>query len=508
MPDQLNGIERWLDKPSHSVWERNQATDEFSLIEFQEKKIDKQWGTEDIAKALNCGLSQSSDDCGKKPGFVTFPPRFNFSPTTGKPLIRAETKIYSWIPVSGSEGLISGLLRGGRITSHPLKLKGDSFLNRDPDRELPLPGHGRYRFCAGAFGLSSSFLLALDGEQGVLYCWLPTRGEWRELATAVGAPYIGTETLRPQDWCVDIIDTSGEGIIFWPSDCGLVAVKIDVLSLSYEAKLLIKGRCLSVPRMIKNMVYVLVETNDGLNKAMSVNSNWQVQSQPSELPINDIPTAKWVNAIATPREIIWLSDAGQVVLRPNAQQYLYIPWEAGVEPQFLLGGPHCASDGHLWMQVLHPTINEGEKGFCYIQLGKHNPEKRLSFGARTLTGQSSIKVEKWFRGDPWIEPTVVANMKHENDEAVLPILESTSDGTLLVLRADHLRGITQFFERTDEPIITRFQVMGQHGNEGFYVKRLREPWNASAFIFEETLFIYHPGIESIPGWLTFAIADK
>jgi len=83
LSDQLNGIEIWLDKPSHSIWERNQATNEFLLIEFREKKIDKQWGADDIAKALNCGLSHSPDDCGQKPGFVTFPPRFNFSPTTG-----------------------------------------------------------------------------------------------------------------------------------------------------------------------------------------------------------------------------------------------------------------------------------------------------------------------------------------------------------------------------------------------------------------------------------------
>ncbi|MEW6418081.1 MAG: hypothetical protein AB1480_08170 [Nitrospirota bacterium] len=220
------------------------------------------------------------------------------------------------------------------------------------------------------------------------------------------------------------------------------------------------------------------------------------------MAIDDIPAAKWVVAAATPSEVIWLSDAGQVVLRPNANQYLFIPWEAGVEPQFLLGGPHCSSDGHLWMQVLHPTIHEGEKGFCFIQLGRSNPGQRPSVGARMLTGRSSIKVEKLLKDDPWIEPTVVASMDHANDEAVIPMLESTKDGTLLVLRADHIQGITRFFERTDELIATRFQIMGQHGDKGFYVKRLREPWTASAFIFEDVLFIYHPDIKSLPGWLT------
>jgi hypothetical protein len=502
MSNQLDKIEHWLDKESDSRWKRDPVTNLFTLTSFHEKQVDDRWGSDDIAKALKCGLSNSSDDGAQSAGAVAFPPGFKYSPNTGKPLTRVVTKIHTWTPVSGSEDLTSGLVRGGRVTSHRLKLKGDSFLNRKPDHELPLPGHGQYRFIAGAFGLSSSFLLALNGEQGAIYCWLPNNHEWAELEPTGDAPYLGTETLLSKDWNIEIQDISGESILLWPADSGLIAIKVDVLSLSYEAKLLVMGRCLSVPHMIKNMVYILIEKDDGTVSALSINSDWKTEVKTTQLSISNIPSAEWIVAVATTREIIWLSDVGQVVIRPNAHQYFYIPWETGIKPQFLLGGPHCSLDGHLWMQVLHPDIHEGEGGFCYIQLGRQKPELRPSFGARTLTGKSSIKVERWLKDDPWLEPTLVSNMSHENNEAVIPILESSNDDMLLVLRVDHLLGITKFFDRKDEILTTRFQIMGQHGDEGFYVKRLREPWTATAFIFEEILFIYHPDIGFLPGWLT------
>lgn len=506
MSDLGNDLEQWLDAASDSVWERNPLTNVFSLVSCRGKQVDKRWDVHDIAKALNCGLSNSPDDGALDSASVAFPSEFKYSPNTGKPIVKAGSKVCTWLPVSGSENMTSGLIRGGCLTTHPLKLKENTVPTLNPDRELPLPGHGHYSFCAGAFGFSSSFLLAIEAEHGEIYCWHPSLHKWYELVPPSDGPYLGTETFSQGAWSIEAQEMSGDTILFWPSDCGLAAIKINVLSMSYDAKVLIEGRCLSVPRIIRNRIYILIERPDGAVHAVSVDTDWQSEDRPVELTINTIPAAKWVMSAATPREVFWLSDMGQVVLRPNAQQYVFIPWEVGVEPQFRLGGPHCSADGHLWMQVLHPTFHEGDCGFCYVQLGCLNSEQQMqpSFCARTLTGCSSIRVEKWLKKDPWIEPNVVATMAHENNEAVIPILESTSDNTLLVLRVDHLQSVTGLFERTGEYVPTRFQIMGQHRNEGFYVKRLREPWTASAFIFEGVLFIYHPDIGSIPGWLTYS----
>lgn len=507
MSNLYDEAEKWLDTTyaSDSVWDRNPVAKVFSLISSRDKKVDERWGVLDIANALNCGLSNSPSDGASTSEPVAFPPGFKYSPNTGESVAKKGSKVCTWLPVCGSEDLKSGLLRGGCLTTYPLKLKGDVSLPRDPDLELPLPGHGHYRFCVGAFGLSTTFLFALESEQGEIYCWLPSLKEWAELSPPSNAPYLGTRTFSQEVWSIDAKDMAGDTILFWPSDCGLVAIKIDVLSLSYETILLIEGRCLSVPRILKNSVYVLIEKPDGTVHAVSVDAGWQSEEalrelQVNELPINNIPVAKWIIAAATPREVIWLSDKGQVVLRPNAQQFLFIPWEAGVKPQFQLGGPYCSADGHLWMQVKHPTLHDGDIGFGYVQLGFLNSEQqtRKSYSARTLTGRGSFRVEEWLKDDPWIEPTVVSTMAH----AVLPILESTSDDTLLVLRVGHLRGVTQLFERSGEIITTRFQIMGQHGVDSFYEKRLREPWTTSAFIFDGALFIYHSGIGSLPGWLT------
>ena len=471
---------------------------------YRGKKVDDRWNAVDYAKALSCGVSRDHEDGAQNAGIVSFPPDFNKSPNTCKDLGKIESNISTWLPVSGAEDLKSGLLRGGRITNHPLKLKGDSFLTRDPDCVLPMPGPGQYRFCVGAFGLSASFLLALNSKQGVIYCWIASCQEWAELTPSAEATYLGSEAIAPEVWNVEAEELAGDGILFWPADLGLVAIKIDILSLSYDAKLLAEGRCISVPLIIKGKVCALIEKSDGTVNPVAVNANWESGGSAAFLEIQGIPDTKWIVAAATPHEVIWLSDSGQVVLRPNAQQYLYIPWEEGVEVLFQLGGPHCSADGNLWMQILHPTLHDGEKGFCFTQLGSKNPEQRLSYSARMLTGGSSMKVEKWLKEDPWIEPKVVANNECENNEAVVPVLESSADRTLLVLRVDHLGGTIRLFEKTDEVISTRFQIIGQHGEEGFYVKGLQRPWTASAFIFNGMLFIYHLDIGSLPGWSTVA----
>ena len=504
MTGHFSNSEQWLDKESGSSWERDPATSLFKLVSFHEKKVNSRWKGSDIVKALNCRYSESPDDGAQDSGLVPFPPRFKYSPNTGEPLKEQETKVHTWLPVSGSEDLTSGLLRGGRLTSHPLKLERDDLLNKD---QIPLPDQGRFRFCVGAFGLSSSFLLALDGEKGAIYCWLPASREWFKLEPAAETSYLGT-TLSPDDWNIDMTNISGESIIYWPSDLGLVAIKIDVLSLKYEAKLLIEGCCLSVPRILGDKVYILIKKADETVDAISVDSDWQSEGRPCKLSIMDIPPAQWVVAVATLHEIIYLSNTGQVVLRPRAEKYLYIPWQEGVEPQFLLGGPYCSNDGDLWMQCLHPTINEGEEGFCYIKLGQQNHNKEKAKGARMLTGKSSFKLEEWLKGDPWVEPAVVKNMGYKNNKAVIPILESTIDNTLLVLNVEHKDSITQLFERVDDHLTTQFQIMGLDGNKEFFVKNLRKPWTVSAFIFDEALFIYHSDIDSLPGWLTHSPEKK
>ena len=493
--------EQWVDEKSDSLWERTPGSRTFSLVRFRGKQVDKRWSIHEFARALNCGISTSSDDGASTAEPVLFPTGFKFSPNTGSPIAKIGSRINTWLPTSGSENLKSGLLRGGCLTSHALTLKGDSHLFRDSDHELPLPGHGLFRFCVGTFGLSSTFLLALQAEQGALYCLLPSCEEWVELtSTRENTPYLGSVGLSNRAWSIEAVDLEGDTVLFWPSDRGLVAIRINVLSLIYETKVLAEGRCVSVPRIVRDKVYVLIEQSNGATGVVSADTDWNSSTPPQELMKSDIPNAKWAVAVATPSELIWLSDLGQVVLHPNASKYFYIPWEIGVKPQFLLGGPHCSPDGNLWIQALHPTIHEGEKGFCFVQLGRFNPELRASFGARMLTGRSSIKVEKLLKNDPWIEPTVVTEMG--NDEVVVPILESMEDNTVLVLRTEHMHSITRFFERTDELITTRFQIMGQHGKDGFYVKRLREPWTATAFIFQNVLYLYHPDIGSLPGWLT------
>lgn len=507
MSDTDDKVEEWPDSTLNvnTVWRRDPATKVFSLIDCREKQVDKLWGAEDLAKALNCGISGSSEDGAASGGLAIFPPAFKYSPNTGKELDRKPSRVETWLPVHGSEGLTSanGLLRGGCLTGHSLQLKNlEKERERPPryeEKEIKLPGPGYYRFCVASFGFSTGFLLALEPEQGEIHCWIPSKGEWVLLRCSSGqGPYLGTQAIAREHWSIEARDLTGDSPFFWPSEQGLAAVKIDILSLSYQARIVVEGKCVSVPRILNNHVYVLVEKDGGVH-AFHADAEFE-SSGNSPLPINDaIPTAPWSMSATTSREIIWLSDKGQVLIRPSSNQYLFIPWRQGIEPQLQLGGPHCTLDGRLYMQVFDEALGDGEGGFGYVQLGPVGREQRPieSTGARALTGRGSIKMEQWLTEDPWTESASVM----PKGEAVIPILESSIDKTLLVFRVEHLRGVGQFFDRSAETIETRFQLVGQHESHVFDIKRLRRPWCSTAFIFDETLFIYHPDIaKRIPGW--------
>jgi hypothetical protein len=299
-------------------------------------------------------------------------------------------------------------------------------------------------------------------------------------------------------WNVECNDLAGDANLYWPCDTGLVRVRLDPLTATYEALILIEGVCVSQPLIVGDNVYVLLRTPDGQGIALAETP--LRDGAATQLRIKNIPEGIW-HAAATPHEAVWVSEAGQVVASPRRKQFELIAWNpATIKPEFRLGPPHCARDGRLWMQAMHPTGHDGEEGPGYISLGKAQQDWHSSNGARTLTGKSSIKVEQRLVEDPWIEPIVVSMVGHANNEAVVPILESVTDQSLLVLRVDHADGIIKFFE-SGELLLTRFQVMGQHADDrGFYSVRLRKPWRTTVFVYDGVLYLYHPDLENLPGW--------
>ncbi|HZW12153.1 MAG TPA: hypothetical protein VFF81_03045 [Noviherbaspirillum sp.] len=491
--------EIWPDSTSHSEWSRNKEEKVFSLLRRQGRSVDRRWSMAEAGVALGSRLSREEADGAIGGAAVYFPPQFKYSPYTGKSLLEGEeSAIQTWLPPAGAQNLRFGLLRGGKLTDLSLRLDIDpNEPVSDPRRELPLPPHGRFRFFVAACGLKRSFLLALDWKNGSIYCWLPDASEWGEVHPSGESVYLGSESISDDIWNIDSVTLSGATAIFWPCDKGLAKVTVDPLTLTYDAKLVADGCCVSQPVIQGDKAYTLMRMSGEQGVSLvtcSING-----AGAAEQLTGNVPDGEW-HVAATPHDAIWFSQQGQVVASQKRQINAFFPWQPqGLKPEFKFGPPYCARDGRLWLQVLHPTGNDGEEGPGYVSLGRATYEWQQSSAARTLSGKSSMKVEQRLTDDPWVEPHVVSSAGHDNDEAIVPILESITDGTMLVLRAKHTDGIRRFFEIT-ELIPAHFQIYGHGKESGFFQKRLREPWKTVAFAYDGFLFLYHPDMTAIPGW--------
>ncbi len=465
---------------------------------------DARWSAAEIAQALGCGVSTASADEASEAAPAYFPPSFSHSPNTGEPLQKLPAGTGAWLSPAGSQHLTTGLIRGGKLTDLPLTLqKGYAETDPSPPREIKRPPPGRYRFLVGMFGLQMQTLLALDAMNGCIHCWVPSAETWVELSpdsSAGPTPYLGIERTEEQaeDWQVDAFALTGQTRLIWPCDLGLAFIRVDPLRMCYQVELAEIGACVSAPVIKNDKIFVLV-AKDASTVLIEVLAN--APSQSRELA-RDLPQARWRTALASQHDALWLSDQGQVVASPRRNQFIFVPWKpAGVHPQFELGPPYCGSDGRLWMQVLHPDTREGEGGPAYVSLGRANYDLHESSGLRVLSGHSSVSVERRLTEEPWLEPEVVTTTNADNDEAVIPIVESLKDGAMLVMRAPHVGSITDFLAKRDS-VMTRFQVLGPASDLAmFYSMKLRKPWETNAFVYNGALYLSHPDLKSMPGWL-------
>lgn len=492
--------ECWPDASTSTEWVRRRGDKRFVVARRHGRPVDPRWDAGQVATAVGAAFSVDDADDASDGHPAWFPQSFRYSPNTGKPLIAAEAgRIETWLPPNGNQNLRDGLVRGGRLTDVRLSLARSASSGSRP-AEMPLPPPGHFRFLVAAHGLRTACLLALCRDNGTLFCWLSHRHEWAEVRPTPGCVYLGAERLSDEYWGLEATALDRDTILYWPCDRGLARVRIDPLCLTYEAELLVAGCCVSQPVVVADRIYVLMRPPESVSSGVCLVSLALADPVVVEREVDDVPDGDWT-AVATPHEAIWISDLGQVVAAPKRMLFCFLPWDPpGIQPQLELGPPYCARNGHLWLQVMHPTANDGDEGPGYVSLGRVASEWRPSGGLRTLSGRSSIKVEERRTDDPWEEPKVVNSDSQHNDEAVKPILESTVDGSLLVLRVDHTDGIKKFFDMTGLQQ-TRFQIFGEQPDKaGFFSAGLRQPWNASAFVFEGALHLYHPDLRHIFWW--------
>lgn len=493
-------MEFWEDDDSQTVWERDPETGRFAPVRRCGRPFAKKWSQAEIGLALGCPSETDSRQDGSA-GEI-FPPSFLFSPTSGKRLQTAAASRDSWLPPHGSEHNTVGLVRGGKLTKRAFRLVERDQWPADPDTEIPLPPPGGRCFLVAACGLRHSFLFSLDAQNGCVYCWIPSAGEWAELLppSLESAPYLGVTARFLECWRPEVRDIEGETRIFWPCDSGIVALRLDPLTLSYSPELLAEGKCVAPLLPNNGSVFGLLDRAKGDGLSLVGGS---VEGQGMEELLSGIPESEWRAAVATPHDSIWISRIGQVVVNVRSRLRAFYPWPEKVgTPVFEFGPPYCAEngDGRLWQQMQIDDGTEEGCGYAYASLGAAECELHAATGARHHTGRSSIKVEQRLTAPPWEDPELVHFAAYENDEAVVPLLESVASDDLLVLRADHLASAAEFFER-GEAIPTRFQIFRQQpDNQGFHAAKIHAPWKTHVFIHDGHLFLYHPEMKALLGW--------
>ena len=75
--------------------------------------------------------------------------------------------------------------------------------------------------------------------------------------------------------------------------------------------------------------------------------------------------SEWTRPIIDRRQIIWMSPAGQLVVKQTTGatiEMAFVPWPAGLKPRFDFGSPYVSTDANAWQQCFEEV--DGHFVFC------------------------------------------------------------------------------------------------------------------------------------------------
>ena len=492
----------WLTSALHSerwavgdqTWSRNPTTGVFELADY------KGWGAPppacdplDLAPLVGARVSVDGADRAGQP-VALYPGTFKFSPVTGKALpAPSAASRGTWLPPFGCDSSAADSPQGLRLTAAPLALRSTLTIESLPDRQLAAPPAGRYQFLVSACQTCDARLLALEFSRGRIYHWLPHSERWLELRAA-GARVLGRSSLGERVWGIAVHDPQGASRIFMPTDDGLAIVSINLIAGTFELQV-VGTRCLGAPVLWQGKVYVpMLEEDDKLGvHALDPAGTALRRVEGSGL---EAASAAWVRPLADRRQIVWMSAAGQLVVKSgdgDALEASLLPWPPGIVPSFELGSPYLSRSGHLWQQCALQD-EEGQR-FAFVQLGLGAPEIRPASSPRLSTGAACFQLDARLRIAPWFDADF---MDSEAGEVIIPLLESTSASTVLCARVASTAPVDSLFASNETHTVT-FELHGESDVQ-FWVANLPRPWATQPFVYSGHLYLYHPDKRRLPGW--------
>jgi len=425
-----------------------------------------------------------------------YPAEFQHSPATGAPLPAPASVARPWIPPSGAKAVrdvTQGDVVGLRQTAAPLHLqnKASYHAESEPSARIRLPPSGDYQFLSARFGTHANGLLALNPEKGSLFAWLPASARWAPLH-GVGDVFLAESSLPYAAWRAELHHDFNSRL-FVATDAGLACVTPDLAALQYEISYTGSGPVVGAPLVFQGLVWAPVQQGIGQVTLVCVEANGQPGAA---VQLADVPPLHGIGApVGYGRTAVWPCAAGQLVLqrKPDgsfASQFL--PWPAGMAPQFAFGSPYLAKDGDLW-QLCFDSI---QHTYAYVALGKQQAEIQPAQGPRLGSGAMNYRFATRHHQAPWTEP------EHGDDGAtsdmVIPLLEVGPHSTIGVKLTSTL-AVADTLASTER---LRVQLVWDDNDSDttFNTSVLPQPWALRLFTYDGKVWAYHPELKEILGW--------
>jgi len=450
-----------------------------------------------------------------------FPDAFKFSPENGREggALQHPTKmsLSSVPPFAQTKSNRIGFAE----TDHNIAIEGLSNQTDAEDRatrELPLPSHGRHPFIVANFGLAKPLLLSYDLSSGSFYCWIPHEGKWEELIPERNK-FVGCYMQPDLSWSMHVIDAERSGTLFVPTDFGLARVEVNPLSLTYSVEYVSSLPCLAGIIAFQNSLFALVGETQDL-KVLQINLAEVADHQVTIYDISGMSKGGIPGQLRQPfktkREVYWLCDRGQIQVKTDVTGDLsvsLITWPVGIAPCFNLGGPYLHSDGRVWQQCIDTSSQDSdEHGYCFVELGKPQPERKQVGGYRLMGAFSSlVKDQRLLNQPPWDAPSGgTGNIKR----ITVPLIESTAGSKPMICFSAAFNGDPDAFF-TDPGIIDVDYLFWGHlsgtpnHRRVFHFARVATPWDARIFVYDDHLFIYDPdSSDPVRGWKIAATVNS
>ena len=165
--------------------------------------------------------------------------------------------------------------------------------------------------------------------------------------------------------------------------------------------------------------------------------------------------SEWRRPIVDRRQIIWMSPAGQLVVKQAAGatiEMAFVAWPAGLKPRFDFGSPYLSSDGNTWQQCFQEdgrplrlrAARPGPAGGSPEQLS--SPQHRLG----------KLQARDDAPENPWVDP-VDAGGPGLPTRSSCPCSSRGSGPTLLCARVPSTSSI-EASSASSEPYTVTFEL--------------------------------------------------